>query len=82
MGWAVKHFSLRGSLEGILEGIGYIRNTNGEVVCGSNGNNQPECGCYYDWREGLVKVNTFYLGSAIGTMDRALVVDIVADILD
>ena len=36
---------LRGSLERTLEGIGDIRDTIGEVVCGRNGNNYLECGC-------------------------------------
>ena len=41
MGWTVNSFLLIGSLEGILEDIGDIQNTNGDVVCGINGNNQP-----------------------------------------
>ena len=44
MGGAINYLLLRGSLESILEGIGDIYHINGEVVCGSNGNNQPECG--------------------------------------
>ena len=35
---------LRGRLDRILEGIGDICDTNGEVECGSNGNNHPDCG--------------------------------------
>ena len=44
MGLAVNYFFLRRILEGIMEGIGDLCNNNGEVVCGSNVNNQPECG--------------------------------------
>ena len=44
MGWKVNSFLLIGSLEGILEDICDIKNTNGDVVCGINGNNQPYCG--------------------------------------
>ena len=44
MGLTVNSFPLRGSLVNILEGIGDIRNTNGEVVYGINGNNHPEYG--------------------------------------
>ena len=40
MGWTVNNLLLRVSLEGIIEGIGDIQNTNGEVVGGINGNNQ------------------------------------------
>ena len=48
MGLTVNSFPLRGSLVNILEGIGDIRNTNGEVVYGINGNNHPDYGfCYY-----------------------------------
>ena len=36
MVWTVNNLPLIRSLEGIMEGIGEIRNTNGEVVCGSN----------------------------------------------
>ena len=45
MGRTVNNLTLRGSFGGIMEGIDEIRNTNGEVVCDSNGDNQPECGC-------------------------------------
>ena len=62
MEWKVNDLSLRGSLEGIMEGIGDICDVNGEVVCGRNGNNQLECGCCYYCRGGLFKVNYFYLG--------------------
>ena len=41
MGRAVNNLRIRGSLDDILEGIGDIRTTNGEVLGGSNGNNQP-----------------------------------------
>ena len=44
MGWTVNYFFLVGSLGAILEGIGDICDTNGEVVCVSNGVNNPECG--------------------------------------
>ena len=44
MGWTVNNLLLRGSLEGIMEGISYIHDTNGDVVCVSNGNNHTECG--------------------------------------
>ena len=37
MGWKVNNFLLRGRLEFILGGICDIRDTNGEVVCDSNG---------------------------------------------
>ena len=40
MGWAVNNFPLRGNLEGILEVIGDISDTNDEVLCFINGNNQ------------------------------------------
>ena len=43
MGWTVNNSSLRGSLEGILEGIDDICNTDGEVLGERNGNNQLEC---------------------------------------
>ena len=45
MGWTGNNLPLIGILVGILEVIDDIRNTNGEVVCDSNGNNHPECGC-------------------------------------
>ena len=41
MWYAVNNYPLRGILEGILEVIGDIRDINGEVVCGNNGNNHP-----------------------------------------
>ena len=44
MGWTVNNFPLKLILEGIMEGIGDIRYTNGEVLCLSNAKNQPECG--------------------------------------
>ena len=44
MGQTVNILPLRRILEGILEGIGYTRYTNGEVVCGQNEKNDPECG--------------------------------------
>ena len=43
MGWTVNNFPIRVILEVIMEGIGDIINTDGEVVVGINGNNQP---CY------------------------------------
>ena len=43
MGWQVNNLPLIGILEGLLEGIGDLCNTNGEVVSGINGKNQPEC---------------------------------------
>ena len=43
MGCKVDDLLIRGSLEVILEGIGDIHNTNGDVVGGINDNNQPEC---------------------------------------
>ena len=45
MGYTINNLFLRGILEGIMDGIGEIYDTNDEVVCGSNGNNKPECGC-------------------------------------
>ena len=45
MGQIVNNFLIR-SLEGILEGVCEIRNTNGDLVCGSNGNNKPDCGLF------------------------------------
>ena len=54
------YFMLRGSLEIILEGIVDIRNYNGKVVRGRNGNSQPECRCYKYCRGGLVKLNAFH----------------------
>ena len=44
MGCTVNNFFLVGRLECILEVIGDIRDTKGEVVCVSNGNNQPDFG--------------------------------------
>ena len=41
MGCTVNNFPLKGILESIMGGIDEIRNTNGEVVGGINGNNQP-----------------------------------------
>ena len=41
MEWIVNDLLVRGSLEGILEVIGDIRDTNGEVLCGINGNKNP-----------------------------------------
>ena len=82
MGWKVNGFMLRGSLEGILEVMGDIYDTNGEVLCGSSGNNQPECACCQDCKGGMVKVNSFYLGSTIRTMTWSVEVYIVTDILD
>ena len=43
MGYTVNNLPLRGSLEVIIEGISDIHNTNGDMVCGWNVNNQPEC---------------------------------------
>ena len=43
MGWAVNGFQFQGISEVILEGIGDIRNTNGYLLGGTNGNNQPDC---------------------------------------
>ena len=43
MGWKLNNYPLIGTLEGIMEGIVYIRNINGDMVGGSNGNNQMEC---------------------------------------
>ena len=40
----VNNLLFRGSLKDILESIGDIRNTNGEVVCDSHENNHTECG--------------------------------------
>ena len=37
MGWTVNNLLLIGSLEVILEGVGNIYDTNGEVICESNG---------------------------------------------
>ena len=82
MGQTVNHLPLRGNLEGILEGIGDIHYTNGEVVCGSNGKNHPQCGCCQYWRGGLVKVNGFHLRSTIGKMAWSEAVDVVTDLLD
>ena len=65
-----------------MEGIGEIRNTNGEVVCGSNDKNKPECGCCQYWKEGLVKVNAFHLRFTIIKMERSVAVDVVIDLLD
>ena len=45
MGFQVNNFPLVGIREDIMEGIGDIFNTNGDIVSGSNGNNQPECIC-------------------------------------
>ena len=45
MGRTVNNLLLRGSLEVTMEGIFDIRNDNGDVVCGSNGKNQPDCRC-------------------------------------
>ena len=45
MGWAVNNFPLIGILEAILEVIGDIHNINGNMVGGSNGNNQTEYKC-------------------------------------
>ena len=81
MGQTVNNFPLRGNFEGILEVIGDIRDTNGEVVCVRNFCNQPECGCRQDWRLGLVKFNAFYSGSYIDTIAWSVVVDAVTDLL-
>ena len=43
MEWIFNSLPLRAILEGIMEFIGGICNTNDEVVCGRNGNNHPEC---------------------------------------
>ena len=82
MGWKVYDLLIVGSLEDILEGIGDISYTNGEVVCGSYGNNHPECGFCWDWRGGLVKVSAFHLGSTIGKMAWEVAVDIVTYLID
>ena len=82
MGYTINNLFLRGILEGIMDGIGEIYDTNDEVVCGSNGNNQPECGCCQDSRGGLVKVNAFYLESTISTMVWSVTVDIFTDLID
>ena len=44
MGLKVNNVPLRGSVEGILEVIGDIHDTNGEVLRGRNDTNYPECG--------------------------------------
>ena len=44
MGLKVNNFLLIGSREVILEGIGDIHNTNGDVLGGINGNNHLDCG--------------------------------------
>ena len=44
MWWEFNCLSLRGNLEGILEGVSDIRDTNGEVVCGNLVNIQTEYG--------------------------------------
>ena len=43
MGRTVNNYPLRGILEGITEGIVDIRSTHGDMVCGSNIKNNPEC---------------------------------------
>ena len=82
MGWTFNKIPLRGILSGIMESIGDIRNINGDMVGGSNGNNQMECRCRQDWRRGMVKVNTFYLGSTISEMVQAILVYFVTYIID
>ena len=72
MGWTVNNFTLGVSLESILECIGDIRDTNGEVVGGSNGNIQTECRFCKDWRGILVKFNAFHLRSTISTTARII----------
>ena len=82
MGWSVNNFPFRGILEGILEGIGDIRNTNGDVVGGRDGINNPDCRCFQDWRGGLVKVNAFHLRSTIIAMAWSILVDVITYLLD
>ena len=43
MGWEVNNFTPRGGVDSILEDIGYIHNSDGGVVGGSNGDKQKEC---------------------------------------
>ena len=45
MGWTVNNLTLIGGLENIMDGIGEIRNTDGEVVGGSDGVNQTDYRC-------------------------------------
>ena len=82
MGCTVNNFLLRGIIEGVLEGIVSIHDTNGDVVRVINGKNEPQCRCYQDIIVELVKVNSFHLGSTIGTMAWAVAVDIVTDLID
>ena len=42
-GWVFNNFMVGGGLESIMEGIGDICNYYGEVVGGSDGDNQTEC---------------------------------------
>ena len=77
MGWIVNNFALRESLESILERIFEIRNINFEVVGGSNGKNHPECRCCKDWRERLVKVDTFHLRYNISAVVQKISVYVV-----
>ena len=82
MGWAVNNLPLRVILQVILEGIGDIRDTNNEVLCGIDENNKPGCGCFQDCRGGLVKSNAFNLGFIIFTMAWEVTLDVVTDLLD
>ena len=47
------------------------------MVGDSNGNNNPEYRCCYDWRGGLVKVNAFHLRSTTSAMAQTIPVDVV-----
>ena len=82
MGFKVNNFLIIVIREVILEGIGDIYNTNGDVVSGRNGNNKPDCMCCYYCIGGLVKFNPFHLRSKISTMVRAIMVYVVTYLAD
>ena len=82
MGWTLNNFTLRRGLESILEAIGEISNANGELIGGSDGINQMESRCCYDYREGLVNVNSFHFRSTISVMARKILSDVVSYLFD
>ena len=43
LGWSVNNTTIGGGLESILEGVSGVCNSDGEVVIGSNSNNQKRC---------------------------------------
>ena len=70
MGWEVFDLSLSGDSESILECVGEICDTNGEVVIIINGNIKMDSRRCNDQGGVFSKVNTLFLWAAIVKMKR------------